>query len=156
MTKGNDALAKLDLTRARNYYEAAYEKACRIHTVYFLRYEPPSLRSETMVKLIAVYLELDDHESVHRCAGAILNLDCDHCWKDKDKCQEHPYFYTRQAFYTAYYGKAVVSQKQGDFRAALKYFEKAWRCDKECVATYYQLQALRQMLGVEHEEQKAD
>ena len=97
------------------------------------------------------YLELGDHQNVHRYADIILDVDSGWCWSYQDvyKGRSIGYTYPREAFYAAYYGKAFMFQKHGEFKKALKYYENAWLRDDECEAIYYQLQALRQMVGTE-------
>ena len=158
MVKGDEAFDKQDFTRARKYYEAANGKAHQIGYVSIGPWDTADLRPKTLIKLITVYLELDDHDKVHHYADMILDFNSGNWWSFQDvyRGDSIGYTYTRGAFYTAYYSKAFVFQKHGDFRAALKYFENAWRCDDECEATYYQLQALRQIVGTEDEEQKTE
>ena len=157
MAKGDRAFDKHDFIRARNHYEAANVKAHQTGRVSIDMWADQDLRPETLIRLITLYLELDDHDNVHRYADMILDLSSGRFWKFQDVYREDSlgYVYNRKAFYTAYYGKAVVFQKQAELRAALKYFENAWLCDDECEATYYQLQALRQIVGNKDKEQKA-
>ena len=113
MAKVDEAFDKHDFIRARKYYEAANEKAHQVGRVPVDVWTDQDLRPETLIRLINLYLELDDHDNVHRYADMILDVDSGWCWKFQDvyKGNAIGYVYNREAFYTAYYGKAVVFQK---------------------------------------------
>lgn len=143
-SKGDQARNNTNFELAREKYIIAYDKARKIEPTdpHWLQV-PGEVILDILSKLTTASLELHDFESVQHWAAEILavepyfltNLTVTTC---KDRME-----YAREAFHTAYYSKAVVYQKQGNFRAAIQDFEDAFLCDGGCAATFYQLQALK-------------
>ena len=108
------------------------------------------LRAEIASKLIAVALELQDHETVHRWAdlnigqaSRFVDLD-EYLWTAEIGYYE-PVSYRREALKIAHYGKAATFQKQGKITAAIQEFKNALECNGDCHASYYQHEFLKQM-----------
>lgn len=154
-TKGDEAFANHELTRAQRYYAAAYDKVQNINSVSH-QIVPTSLTSEVLSKLITTSLELNDSNNVHRYADDILATESRCWWSYKDIYRKDSDVYTRETFYTAYYSKAVAFQNDGKFDAAIRNFENAWLCDSRCEATYYQLRNLKQRKEVEEMERNIE
>ena len=109
------------------------------------------LRAEIASKLIAVALELQDHETVHRWAdlsigqgSRFMDLDNEYLWTAEIGYCE-PVSYKKEAVKIAHYGKAVSFQKQGKITAAIQEYKNALECNGDCHASYYQNEFLMQM-----------
>ena len=109
------------------------------------------LRAEIASKLIAVALEVQDHETVHRWADLNIGQDSrfvvlrnEYLWTAEIGYCE-PVSYEREAVKIAHYGKAATFQKQGKITAAIQEYKNALECNGDCHASYYQHEFLKQM-----------
>ena len=102
------------------------------------------LTFDILSKLIEWYLEHHDYENVHRWATELigfersLSLDTP-CYRSDGEN------FVMQGLYDAYYSKGVAFQKQDKTTAAIFNLGIALSHNPGCHATYYQLEALREI-----------
>lgn len=87
-------------------------------------------------------MELQDDDAVRHWVDTIHALHHSHTdyWFYNFRYESN---HANEAFYTAYYSKAVMLQRQGKITAAIRNFEAARIFDRSCQATYYQLENLK-------------
>ena len=151
--RGDEAFRNTNLTLAREKYEAAYLKIQPLNcpagsdTYDALDQLSKDLTMDVLAKLITTCLQLGDCYTVCFWTST-LNTHVPRFFREY-RLDQTRVLYAVNAFYTAYYSKAVVSQKFGLLIEAIKNFERALLCDPGCHATYYQLAALKETHGCE-------
>ena len=100
-------------------------------------------------------MELQDDEAVRHWVETILAI---HHWFPEDEHHDirTGVYYAVEAFYTAYYSKAVILQRRGQITAAILNFKVALMWDGGCHATYYQLENLKRQETDEDSERYRD
>ena len=146
--KGDKAFRNANFTLAQEKYEAAYSKiqplsySVGANNCYTLNHMSKDLNMDVLAKLITTCLQLSDYDAVHFWTST-LNIHVPRFLREY-RHDKKRVLYAVDAFYTAYYCKAVVFQKLGQPIEAIQNFERALVCDPGCHATYYQLAALKE------------
>ena len=156
--KGDQARDSNNFILARKQYITAYEKVQKIRTdclPYYLSI-PKDLILDILSKITTISLELHDYESTRHWADTLRCVETCFLERFTDVAYTDQLAYAKEAFYTAYYSKAVVYQKQGKINSAIENFENALICDGGCAATYYQLEALKRRRELRDSLRKAE
>ena len=98
-----------------------------------------------------ISLKTSDYGAVHHWADKIIDLEENflHHWRYAASVYVRRYIhYAAEAYYTAYYSKAVAFQKIGDLENAMDNFRGALFTNGGCHASWYQLENLKQMEGL--------
>ena len=151
--KGDEAFRNMDFILAKTKYEAAFDKVLHTQCADYLSHSkhysvpdlkfPDELRLEILSSLVSLSLEINEYDDVHRWADMIIASEPDHLYYCQRPGFDAEVWRAGKACYTAYYGKAFASLKQGNPILAIENFINASLCNSRCDATYYLLENLK-------------
>ncbi|KAL8795152.1 MAG: hypothetical protein Q9195_002307 [Heterodermia aff. obscurata] len=154
IVKADELFRMKRVLEARGLYEAAYQKVK--HHTYDA--EGKALVAESLTKLTRLSMELQDDKAARHWVHTIFALSDQfevilNCYRTAGEYQSRitEDFYPTEAMHTAYYSKAVLLQRQGKIREAVRHFGWALESDGGCHATYYQLENLKRTGSAERD-----